>query len=510
MLRRTKNSASAARFESVKNHPISLWLFTSFWQIFAGQRRRPSFKAEISLKQSKNLFRVSISGQFFRCLGYLHPAAAIGGATIIAALLAAHPASARTDRHKLLLNRYDTIHFPAHTGAATAATGFGPTAPGMSAILIDARSGAVMSEVGADIPRYPASLTKLMTLDLAFQALRDGRLTLDTPMTVSDHAASVQPVKLGLQPGDSITVEQAILAMTTMSANDAATTLGEYLGGGSEYRCGQMMTLRAHALGMAQTQFYNASGLPNPNQVSTARDLAILARDIVVSFPQDQQFFEVQKFDLNGHTIYSNNAMLKIYPGATGMKTGYTTLAKHNLITSAERNGKILIGVVLHEPSWGSTYGQMTAMLDNGFGETMTASNAAPPATASQDAEPPDMRTASTEAGHARERAQPIQLAGNQAVTRDMIPGWTASLGIFTRMSQARSRALTVQQMRGTGIARIAKVERHGHILWSAQLAGLTHTAAHATCSALAAHGTACTIIAPSSDHLAERSQSAG
>jgi D-alanyl-D-alanine carboxypeptidase len=455
-----------------------------------------------------------MSGQIFRHLRFFSPAIAALFAGLSAALLAAQPASARADRHRLPLNRYDVIHFPARQTAplATAATGFGPTAPGMSAILIDARSGAVMSETGADIPRYPASLTKLMTLDLAFQALRAGRITLDTPMTVSDHAASVQPVKLGLMPGDTITVQQAILAMTTMSANDAATVLGEYLGGGSEYRCGQMMTLRAHALGMAQTQFYNASGLPNPNQVSTARDLSILARDIVVSFPQDQTFFEVQKFDLNGHTIYSNNAMLKIYPGATGMKTGYTTLAKHNLITSAERNGRVLIGVVLHEPSWGSTYGQMTAMLDNGFGETMTASSAAsppsPPPSPAAAAAP--LRTASAVAGHSRERAQPIQLAGNQSVTRDMIPGWTASLGTFTRMSQARTRALTVQQMRGTGIARIAKVESHGHVLWSAQLAGLTHTAAHATCSALAAHGTACTIIAPASDHLAERSQSAG
>jgi len=430
-----------------------------------------------------------------------------GCVALFAVSLFAPPAEARSDRHHLAPNRYDVIHFPArNANPATAATGLGPTAPGMSAILIDARSGAVMSEVGADIPRYPASLTKLMTLDLAFQALRDGRLSLDTPMTVSDHAASVQPVKLGLMPGDSITVREAILAMTTMSANDAATTLGEYLGGGSEYRCGQMMTLRAHALGMAQTQFYNASGLPNPNQISTARDLAILARDIVVSFPQDQQYFEVQKFDLNGHTIYSNNAMLKIYPGATGMKTGYTTLAKHNLITSAERNGKTLIGVVLHEPSWGSTYGQMTAMLDNGFGQPITiASQPAPSiADAPPAAMPPaTMRNASAAAGHARQRAQPIQLGGSQSATRDMIPGWTASLGTFSRMSAARARALSVQQSRGTGIARIAKLQSHGHVIWAAQLAGLTHQAAHATCSALAAHGSACTIIAPQSDHLA-------
>ena len=112
--------------------------------------------------------------------------------------------------------------------------GFGPTYPGPSTLVMDAATGRVLSESGADIPRYPASLTKLMTLDLAFQALRDGKLTLDTPLPVSVHAASVEPVKLGLRPGSTITVRQAILAMTTMSANDAATALGEYLGGGSE------------------------------------------------------------------------------------------------------------------------------------------------------------------------------------------------------------------------------------------------------------------------------------
>jgi D-alanyl-D-alanine carboxypeptidase len=290
-----------------------------------------------------------------------------------------------------------------------------------------------------------------------------------------------------------------------------------------------MMTLRAHALGMAQTQFYNASGLPNPNQVTTARDLSILARDIVTTFPQDQQFFEVQKFSLNGRMIYSNNQMLKIYPGATGMKTGYTTLARHNLVTSAERNGHTLIGIVLHEPSWGSSYSQMTAMLNNGFGQTMVASNqpaanttVTAPATAPVNAGPSfiasaaaaTIRPASADTGHARQRAQPIQLATNQpgpqSVTRDMIPGWTAAVGTFTHMDAARARAISVQRMRGVGIARIAKLQSHGRTLWTAQLAGLTHNAAHATCSVLTARRTACTIIAPQSDHLASRSQSDG
>ena len=128
----------------------------------------------------------------------------------------------------------------------------------------------------------------------------------------------MEPVKLGMLAGATLTVQQAILAMTTMSANDAATALGEYLGGGSEARCAQMMTLRAHALGMAQTEFYNASGLPNPNQVTTARDLSILARDMVVNFPEDQQFFEARSFDFNGRIIPSNQRHAEALSGGDG------------------------------------------------------------------------------------------------------------------------------------------------------------------------------------------------
>jgi D-alanyl-D-alanine carboxypeptidase len=419
-------------------------------------------------------------------------------------LLPSH-ASARTDHKR-------PLHFATPAPAAPF-TGFGPTAPGVSAILIDAQSGAVLSESGADIPRYPASLTKLMVLDLTFQALRDGRLTLDTPIPVSYHAASVEPVKLGLQPGDSITVAQAILAMTTMSANDAATALGEYIGGGSEDRCGEMMTLRAHVLGMAQSRFINASGLPNANQVSTARDLAILARDIVVNFPQDKPFFEQQKFDLNGHIIYSNNQMLKIYPGATGMKTGYTILAKHNLITSATRNGRVLIGVELHEPSWGQTYGQMTAMLNDGFGASdgmayasnQPASQPAPVYSPPVVAAQPQAHGLSLFPSANAATVHPAQkLAMAPPARRGVTGSWTAEVGSYKRQVAARSRAIAVRDMRGVGIPRVAKIVSHGKIFWAAQLAGLTEPAAHATCSALAAHGDACSVIAPA-EHFARR-----
>jgi len=440
----------------------------------------------------------------------------IFGASIasVCAVLLAQPAHAHTSRHhhhpvasRTVPPRAPRIerrvYMPHVAVPAPVDAGFGPTAPGVSAILIDAASGNVISAIGADIPRYPASLTKLMVLDLAFQALRDHRMTLDTQIPVSAHAASVQRVKLGLQPGDTITVQQAILAMTTMSANDAATALGEYLGGGSEYRCGQEMTLQAHALGMAQTQFYNASGLPNPNQITTARDLSILARDIVETYPEDQTFFEVQKFDFNGRTVYSNNQMLKLYPGATGMKTGYTTLAKHNLITSAQRDGRTLIGVVLHEPSWGASYQQMTAMLDTGFGNhiaptTNTAvalnTQAAPPV---QPAPPhPDLVAAAAPP----RQGTPMTLPATYA-------DWTAQIGPLTRLSRARRQAIEVAHLRGIGVPRVARVEHHGRILYTAQLAGLTLTAAHETCSALAARRTSCVIIPPQAAHMAALNQ---
>jgi D-alanyl-D-alanine carboxypeptidase len=391
-------------------------------------------------------------------------------------------------------------------------TGFGPTAPGVSSILIDATSGAVISSAGADVPRYPASLTKLMTLDLAFQALRDGRMTLDTQLPVSYHAASVEPVKLGLQPGGSISARDAILAMTTMSANDAATAMGEFLGGGSEQRCAQMMTLRAHALGMAQTQFANASGLPDPAQVTTARDLSILARDIVVNFPQDQYFFQAQQYLYGNRTVYSNNQMLKTYPGASGMKTGYTILARHNLVTSAERNGKVLIGVVLHEPSWGQTYQLMTAMLNTGFGggtggrDMMVA--AAQPKAAAPAAKAP-VAGMSTVASRQKTAAAPITLASKAPAGHGAL-GWTAQVGIYSHMTKARTAALAARQLRGVGIPRIAKVQSHGKTMWSAQLAGLTQTAAHKTCNVLAAKGTSCMIIPPQADHMASRENSDG
>ncbi len=235
-----------------------------------------------------------------------------------------------------------------------------------SSIVIEARGGNILSAANPDAPRYPASLTKMMTLYMVFEALRDRRITLDALVPVSLHAASMSPTKLGLLPATRITVEEAILGLVTKSANDAAAALGEMLGG-DEDRFAQAMTLRARALGMTQTTFRNASGLPDPEQISTARDLAMLARRLIADYPNEYRYFSTPSFVFHGHTIYNHDMMLQRYPGADGLKTGYTIAAGHNLTTSAVRGDVRLIGVVLGASSNPERDVHMMALLDQGF-----------------------------------------------------------------------------------------------------------------------------------------------
>ena len=236
----------------------------------------------------------------------------------------------------------------------------------LSTIVLDNRTGQVLEQNGAEIQRFPASLTKLMTLYVVFQALRDRRITLDEAVPVSDHAASMEPSKLGLLPGSYITVEEAVLGLVTKSANDAASALGEMLGG-DEQRFGQMMTLQARALGMRDTTFRNASGLPDPEQMTTASDLALLARHLIVDFPEDYHYFSVPEFWFHGRLIPNHDPMLRSYPGADGLKTGFTDAAGCNLVTSAVRGNVRLVGVVLGASNNIQRSAVMTALLNQGF-----------------------------------------------------------------------------------------------------------------------------------------------
>lgn len=236
-----------------------------------------------------------------------------------------------------------------------------------AAIVADAQNGTVLMAASADEQRYPASLTKMMTTYMAFEALRDGRISLSAPIRVSAEAASMPPSRLGLAAGMTLTVEEAILALVTKSANDAAAALGEYLGGGSEYRFAQMMTLKARALGMTRTAFRNASGLPDLDQVTTARDMALLGRRLMHDFPERFAYFSTPHFMFRGRTHWNHNRLLNDYEGADGIKTGYVNDSGFNLVASAQRDGVRLVAAVFGGRTGRERDRHMMTILDRGF-----------------------------------------------------------------------------------------------------------------------------------------------
>ncbi len=235
-----------------------------------------------------------------------------------------------------------------------------------ASIVVDAETGTVLYESNSRAQTYPASLTKMMTLYLLFEALESKKLSLDDDLPVSQRAENQPPTDLRLQAGATIKVSKAIQALIVQSANDVAVVVAEAIGG-SEDKFARLMTKTAKQLGMKQTVFKNASGLPNSAQLTTARDMAILARALMSRFPDYYEFFNTQSFRYNGRTYQTHNRVLKNYPGADGLKTGYTRASGYNLATSVERNGHRLIGIVLGGKSARSRDAQMMALLDEGF-----------------------------------------------------------------------------------------------------------------------------------------------
>jgi D-alanyl-D-alanine carboxypeptidase len=262
------------------------------------------------------------------------------------------------------------------------AVGFAPVPVGES-IVLDADTGRVLSEANADAITYPASLTKMMTLYLTFEALNTGRLRLDQFLPVSFDAASKSPTKLDLRPGQSVAVQDLILGIVTKSANDAAAVLAEGLAG-SEPAFADVMNRKAQQLGMRNTFYRNASGLPDPMQHTTARDTAQLALALFHDFPREYRYFSTREFVFQGRLIVGHDHLLDWYPGADGIKTGYIRASGFNLATSAVHDGHRLIGVVLGGISGGSRDREMGALLDQGFASlglapaTMVARRAMP------------------------------------------------------------------------------------------------------------------------------------
>ena len=237
-----------------------------------------------------------------------------------------------------------------------------------AAMVIDGNTGQVLHAEAADEPRYPASLTKMMTLYLVFEAMQQGRLTADSRIRVSAEAASVSPSKLGLEPGASIAVADAVKALITKSANDIAVALAEHLAG-DETRFAALMTQRARELGMSKTTFRNAHGLPDRGQVTTARDMLTLALRLYDTFPAQARLFATRSFQFAGRIHRNHNTMLDNFQGLEGIKTGYTSASGFNLVASVRRDGKHVLAAVFGGTSAAARNARMRVMLSRGMQE---------------------------------------------------------------------------------------------------------------------------------------------
>ncbi|HEX3350433.1 MAG TPA: D-alanyl-D-alanine carboxypeptidase family protein [Acetobacteraceae bacterium] len=410
-------------------------------------------------------------------------------------------------RGTLLIAVAGTILF---TGAAWAQIG----SDRYSSIVIEAASGNVMEAANPDEPRHPASLTKMMTLYMVFEALRDRRINRDQLVPVSLHAAAMEPSKLGLLPATRITVEEAILGLVTKSANDAASALGELLGG-DEDRFAEMMTLRARALGMSHTVFRNASGLPDPDQITTARDLAMLARRLILDFPVEYKYFSTPNFIFHGHVVYNHDQMLQRYPGADGIKTGFVNASGHNIATSAVRNNVRLIGIVMGAATNDERDRHMASLLDAAYerldvplpgAREVQAWRLTNPLISSAQAATtvpaqPQQRLA---AAHVAVPAPP-RAADSDSPIRHGGTGWGVQVGAFNSSAAARQAAAAAYRVVGDGDPHVAAVVVRGKTTWRAQLLGLTEGEMHSAVGSLGRHRLPAQPIRPETERVASR-----
>lgn len=241
-----------------------------------------------------------------------------------------------------------------------------PAAPQGPYILADAETGEVFEHSDALRPWYPASTTKLMTVYVAFRAIRAGEATMDTPVIISAHAAAEPPSKMGFQPGTVLTLQNAIRIMMVKSANDIAMAVAETIGG-SQAGFSARMNAEAARIGMTRSHFVNPHGLPDPGNVTTARDMAVLARTLLVDFPEYRDYFKIHAIRFGDKTLKNYNTLIDRYPGATGMKTGFICASGFNLVATARRNGREVIAVVFGAYGGTDRAERAAGLLDAGF-----------------------------------------------------------------------------------------------------------------------------------------------
>src|SRR5271157_2509121 len=303
--------------------------------------------------------------------------------SVSALSIAGAPAQAHHYRHH---RTYAIAHHP-HYHYVRRAIAAVPASPAFSGIVVDANSGRTLYSADETGLRHPASITKVMTLYLLFEELDKGAMTLRTQIPISEHSAAQEPSKLGLAPGATISVEDAIKAVVTRSANDVAVAIGEAIGR-DEDNFADMMTRKARALGMSSTVYRNASGLPNDQQVTTARDLTTLARALEDRFPRYFHYFSTHEFAYAGEVIGNHNHLLGRIDGVDGIKTGYTRASGFNLLTSVHRDGRSLIAVVMGGRTAAARDRIMENMIEDHLAQCSTAHTATMVADASREDQP--------------------------------------------------------------------------------------------------------------------------
>jgi D-alanyl-D-alanine carboxypeptidase len=384
-----------------------------------------------------------------------------------------------------------------------------------SSIVIDYDTGAVLHAVNADKRSYPASVTKVMTLYLLFDALDSGKLSLNSMLPVSEHATDQSPSKLNLAEGDHISVEQVILALVTKSANDAAVVAAEAVGG-TEENFAQMMTAKARSLGMKGTVYRNASGLPNPGQVSTVRDQATLARALIRNHGDYYRYFATRTFSFRGMTIPSHNRLMLRYQGADGIKTGYINASGFNLVSSAKRDGRRIIGVVFGGDTAAWRDKHMGVLLDKGFAK-LNKGEQTQIAKVDDEQDLPnidDLKLAAESAAPAK--AAKVKQAKFQAPKKKQVAqvdddddedevdesAWGIQVGAFNDTKSAHKAATDAAKRLG-GLVFKANVEVNKgkagkHSVFRARLNGFTEEQARAACKRLSRAGKSCKVVQPS------------
>ncbi len=374
--------------------------------------------------------------------------------------------------------------------AKTKAQAAAPYAPPYSELVVDARTGKTLYAVAPDAQRHPASITKVMTLYMLFEELEAGRLSLGSQIKVSQWAAKQAPSKLGLNPGDTISVEDAIKAVVTKSANDIAVAIAEQIGG-SEANFAEMMTKKARSLGMARTVYANASGLPNPRQLTTARDLVTLGKSLQQRFPKYYSYFSLRAFDYEGDTIANHNKLLGRVDGVDGIKTGYTQASGFNLLTSVHQDDHALLAVILGGRSGPARDRRMAELIDTYIDKAAgadgakrkVASNAAP--ISQGDAEPVAAKVAAKAPD-----APPSTLGAH------LEQNWWIQVGVAKSEKQAQSVLSEIRKsqdiLSADAVAAADKVKVGGKDMWRSRFIKLSETDAAAACTKLKKRGIAC------------------